>query len=275
MTARVAVITVASQSRAAHLQRQQEFLDRLDRTDPLIRVVGWLDEEAPASPTGGAEAIAVHVSPGVQGLRVAAGRNAAARAAIDAGAEVLVFLDADCLAGPELLGRYERAAAQHPDSLLCGPVTYLAEGVRPSTFADMLELTRPHPARPMPDDGELRRADPREYDLFWSLSFALTSATWQAIGEFSPVFEGYGAEDTDFAWRSRERGVALRWVGGAHAYHQWHPTSSPPWQHLDDILRNGATFAGIWGRWPMSGWLDSFAAAGAIRWNGATWVRTS
>ncbi|WP_349309830.1 hypothetical protein [Microbacterium sp. MM2322] len=32
--------------------------------------------------------------------------------------------------------------------------------------------------------------------------------------------------------------------------HQYHHTSSPPWQHLDDILRNGASSmsAGVSGR---------------------------
>jgi len=63
-------------------------------------------------------------------------------------------------------------------------------------------------------------------------------------------------------------------VGGAHAYHQWHPTTTPPWQHLDDILRNSATFARRWGEWPMAGWLRAFEAAGAIEWNGQGWART-
>ena len=42
---------------------------------------------------------------------------------------------------------------------------------------------------------------------------------------------------------------------GARAYHQHHPSSSPPVQHLADILRNGALFRRRWGRWPMEGWL--------------------
>ena len=49
--------------------------------------------------------------------------------------------------------------------------------------------------------------------------------------------------------------------------------SSPPWQHLDDILRNGAAFSERWGEWPMGGWLEAFAAAGAIERRGDGWVR--
>ena len=90
---------------------------------------------------------------------------------------------------------------------------------------------------------------------------------------FDERYEGYGGEDTDFGFRLRDAGVPLVWVGGAHAYHQYHPTSVPPWQHLDDILRNGRHFAQRWGRWPMTGWLDAFERAGAIRCDGPDWVR--
>ena len=45
------------------------------------------------------------------------------------------------------------------------------------------------------------------------------------------------------------------------------------WQHLDDILRNGSRFAARWGEWPMTGWLEAFAEAGAVSWDGSTWRR--
>ncbi len=53
---------------------------------------------------------------------------------------------------------------------------------------------------------------------------------------------GYGAEDTDFGQVAASRGIALTWVGGAWAYHQYHPGSDPPVQHLTDIVRNAAIF---------------------------------
>ena len=60
-------------------------------------------------------------------LPVAQGRNIGATAALRGGAELLVFLDVDCIPGATLIGRYHRAATrhEHAQALLCGPVTYL------------------------------------------------------------------------------------------------------------------------------------------------------
>ena len=74
-------------------------------------------------------------------------------------------------------------------------------------------LTNPHPARPAPPTGEIVAGS--DYELFWSLSFALTSSTWRTIGGFCEHYRGYGAEDTDFAQMARAAGVPMRWVGGA------------------------------------------------------------
>lgn len=266
-----AVITVASRSRREHLERQRRVLAEV--ADDIVRVEAWLDQTPPER-IPDAETRTIHVPPGSHGLRVGEGRNRAAAAAIDAGADLLIFLDVDCLPGPGLLPAYRAAAAAHPETLLAGAVTYLASVQRPERAADLPFLVRPHRARPALAPGTTRAATPSEFDLFWSLSFAVTPATWARIGGFHPGYEGYGAEDTDLAWTARAGGVELRWVGGADAFHQWHPVSSPPWQHLDDILRNGATFHRRWGSWPMGGWLDAFAAAGAIEQRGDGWVRT-
>lgn len=271
------VITLASAARAEHVRRQQEHL----RAHPVDRVIVWLDVSPPERsefPHGAefadrAGARLVHVSPGEHGLRLAAGRNAGAREASRAGdaSELLVFLDADCIPGPELLARYEAAAAARPDALLAGPVTYLPPGAAVSTPEDLREATAPHPARPVPADGALLDGD--RYELFWSLSFATTRETWDRLGGFDEGYEGYGGEDTDFALRARDAGLPLVWVGGAHAYHQHHPTSSPPVQHLDDILRNGARFAERWGEWPMLGWLSAFADLGLVEQDGTGYRR--
>lgn len=84
---------------------------------------------------------------------------------------------------------------------------------------------------------------------------------------------GYGAEDTDFGHRSARRGVPLWWVGGAHAYHQYHPTATPPTQHLGDIVANANVFFDQWGWWPMLGWLEAFRAAGLARVVDGRWIR--
>lgn len=266
---RVATITLASAARATHVERQQ---DRLRLREPeAARVVVWLDDELPAA--GAIDAELVHVPPADAGLRLAAGRNAGAAAAIALGADALVFLDADCIAGDDLVRRYVAGMRAMPGALLAGPVTYLAEGVVVDEATDLAALTAPHAARPAPEADALVVADEADRVLFWSLSFALTAATWQRIGGFDDGYVGYGGEDTDFAMRSQQAAVPLVWVGGADAYHQHHPTSSPPWQHVDDILRNGRRYAQRWGSWPMLGWLEAFEAAGVVERRGADWHR--
>jgi GT2 family glycosyltransferase len=271
VTASTAVITVCSAARLDHVRRQQRLL----AAEPVRRIVVWLDADAPPSVPELAGAETVHVPPGEHGLRLAAGRDRGAERAIAEGATLLVLLDADCLPGPDLLTRYRSAADAHPGALLCGPVTYLPDGVTPEAGDSLAALTAPHAARPAPPDGEDVLAGPDDHRLFWSLSFAVTAGTWRTVGGFDETYQGYGGEDTDFAYTARDAGVPLVWVGGAHAYHQYHPTSTPPWQHLDDILRNGRLFADRWGFWPMQGWLAAFAAAGAIEWSPAGWTRTA
>jgi N-acetylglucosaminyl-diphospho-decaprenol L-rhamnosyltransferase len=261
-----AIITLASAARLDHLRRQEEWI-RIVAPD-CIRVVVQLDPE-PDHAFGGD---ALHVPPGADGLRLAAGRNRGAAEAIARGADLLVFLDVDCLPHPDMIGAYERSAGQDR-TLLCGPVTYLPAGVIPASPAEADRSLAPHSARPAPTAGAVQAATDAEWDLFWSLSFACTAATWDAIGGFDERYEGYGGEDTDFAHRARAAGATLHWVGGAHALHQYHATSKPPWQHLDDILRNGRLFASTWGRWPMLGWIEAFAEAGAVENVDGDWRR--
>ena len=270
-----AVITPVHR-RHDHLSKQQAALAGL-LDAPALRVVVAMDDPAVASfvvaPPVSADTILVDLERGAAGLPVAAARNAGAAAALDRAVDLLVFLDVDCLPAPQLVRRYGDAAtdpaAAH--SLLCGPVAYLPPP--PPNGYDLSRLPEApvHEARPAPPDGKLETGgDPR---LFWSLSFAVTATVWREIGGFHEGYQGYGAEDTDFAMVAAAAGVGITWVGGATAYHQWHPTSSPPVQHLEDILRNGAIFAERWGWWPMEGWFTDFAGMGLVEHDGRGWTR--
>lgn len=263
---RTAVITPVH-GRHDHLARQQRALqDLLDPAD--LRVVVALDDPAIGDVLAAAGAdgrtVVVDGPHGDAGLAVGAARNAGAAAARAAGAQLLVFLDVDCLPGPGTLAAYRRAAAgPHRDDLLAGVVAYLPPPPPGGYDLDRLADHPGHPGRPVPPPGsQIPGGDPR---LFWSLSFAVLPGTWDRVGGFDERFEGYGAEDTDFAFRADRAGVGLTWVGGAEVYHQWHPSGSPPVRHLDDILRNGELFARRWGFWPMEGWLRQFADLGLVR----------
>ncbi|MCC4908050.1 glycosyltransferase family 2 protein [Microbacterium sp. cx-59] len=259
---RTAVITIAH-GRHAHARRQADAL-ALSIEPPDDRILVTMDDPAlGALAHPGTHVLALAAAP--EGLPLARARNAGAEAAIDRGAEVLIFLDVDCLPGPHLVGAYAAAATDPTtaDRLLSGPVTYLPPAPPDGyDFGTLAALDRPHPARPAPGPGEVvHGGDP---NLFWSLSFAVTAATWWRIGGFSERYVGYGGEDTDFGHTAHARGVEMAWVGSARAYHQHHAVESPPVRHVDAILRNGAIFAERWEWWPMTGWLDAFVALGLV-----------
>lgn len=264
---RVAVVTVVH-GRHAHLDLQRRGVARSDRL-PDDYVVVAVDDPVELSGEerdGGLASVRVVREPGhALGLPIAAARNRGAEAALAQGADVLVFLDVDCVPAPGLIAAYEAAASslELRGDILCGPVSYLppapATGYDLETIADLAD---PHPARPAPAPGEIVRGG--DHDLFWSLSFAVTASTWQRIGGFEESYVGYGGEDTDFAATAAAKGIELAWVGAARAFHQHHPVESPPVSHLDDILRNAALFHSRWGRWPMAGWLSAFEEAGLI-----------
>lgn len=259
---RTAVITIVA-GRHEHLLRQRAALE--PGVHHVVVAMGDGEAERIRARLGedGADVIAVGSEP--DGLPLAAARNAGAARALERGAELLVFLDVDCIPDPALLSRY--AAEADRSALLCGPVAYLpppAPGGYPTT--GLRGLAGAHPARPVPpDDGVQAGGD---HVLFWTLSFAVTAATWSRVGGFCEAYVGYGGEDTDYGQQARRAGVDLCWVGGAWAYHQHHPTRTPPVQHLDDILRNAAIFHRRWGWWPMEGWLTAFAELGLARYDG-------
>ncbi len=282
---KVAVITVA-QGRLDHLRLQQTMLNRDSRPlherivvsidDPRVAAAiaeGQVDRSTP--PRTLTRTTVIEMPSGQGGLPIAAARNIGADHALAAGAELLIFLDVDCLPSPELTVRYEAAAARSETGrdLLCGPVAYLPPPPAAGYDLDTLAAHPFHPARPAPPAGHCERL--ADHRLFWSLSFAVSRETWLKIGGFCEEYRGYGAEDTDFAMTAQGREVDMTWVGGAAAYHQWHPSGSPPLRHLDDILRNGAIFARRWGWWPMAGWLRQFEERGLIAWSTdvAGWVR--
>jgi hypothetical protein len=275
VSARTAVVTIAH-GRHDHLAGQLWGLGRAVR-QPDVFVAVAMDDPAIAG------VVAAHAQPGwdvtvasvaspPEGLPLAAARNAGARAAIEAGAETLVFLDVDCIPSPTLLQRYAAVLGQRRSApsgagvsgpvVASGEVGYLPPVPDPRDYRDLdLDgLARPHPARPVLGAFEVRVAD--DLRLFWSLSFALSADDWGRLGGFCEDYVGYGGEDTDFGQRLGAVRGTLLWVGGATAYHQHHPSESPPVRHLEPIVANANRFRRRWGWFPMEGWLERFDAMG-------------
>ncbi|MDX2358291.1 glycosyltransferase family 2 protein [Dietzia sp. PP-33] len=268
----MAVVTVCTPGRAGHLRSQRRALSA---HLPGARHVVVLPERP-----GSAELAAELAEDGADPLELPAGpdlpvarcRNLGGDRAVELGAELLVFLDVDCMPGPALGSRYRELPS---DAVGLGPVTYLPESVGAPDPAELRGLTDPHPARPFPEQG-MRRLEPEEFGMFWSLSFALHADLWARLrtdfGGFDEQYTGYGAEDTDFGRRLLYRRVPVLLVAGAHAYHRWHAVSDPPVEHLEDLLRNGAHYAERWGEWPAPGWFEEFERRGLVRREGDGWV---
>jgi N-acetylglucosaminyl-diphospho-decaprenol L-rhamnosyltransferase len=270
----VAVVTIAHR-RHDHLRRQAASLMSGTRT-PDHYIVVAMDDLGVASCLTEYEPGPVVVPLAAHGadLPLAAARNAGVRVAIAGGADTLILLDVDCLAGRDLVAGYVGSLEVEPQTIWSGPVTYLPPPPTAGYNLDRLsDVDDPHPARPRPAAGTLvRDADP---DLFWSLSFALRAETWRTVGGFCEDYTGYGGEDTDFARLATARGVRLGWAGTPRAYHQYHPTTDPPVQHRESIVRNATLFHARWGTWPMQGWLEQLEHLGLVVRTSDGWISST
>ncbi|WP_267355440.1 galactosyltransferase-related protein [Methylobacterium sp. GC_Met_3] len=248
-------------NRADRLRNLMRGLSR-QTLPPRELVIAWMQpERAPDLPDPGCPVRHLHV-PG-EPMPLAAARNRAAEAA---SADLLVFLDVDCIPSSGLVAAYAQAA-RTARGLFLGEVLYLPPGASDGDPdpAALDRLGRAHPARPgLPETG--LRPEPDAGQL-WGLSFALPAEAWRAAGGMDEAFLGYGGEETDLAARLAASGLPTFWVAGARAYHQHHPVHVPPLQHFAPILANATRFRARHGRWCMTYWLDQFRAAGLIDWD--------
>jgi hypothetical protein len=269
MSSRTAVVTIVHR-RHDHLEGLLWGLARQTLGADVLVVVAMEDPDIPGVVGRCCPAAQTILLPAIAstsaGLPLAAARNLGARVAIDEGADQLVFLDVDCIPSPVLLEAYSRVLGSWHGAdgpvVACGEVGYLPPVSHPRDYRtqELDAMADPHPVRPRLAPGDIVVAD--DLRLFWSLSFATTSAHWVALGGFSESFVGYGGEDTDFGQRIGLAGGTMLWVGGAAAYHQHHASDNPPVQHLHSIVANANLFRRTWGWFPMEGWLARFAEMG-------------
>lgn len=258
------IVTIVH-GRHGHLARQLDWVDALD-PQPLVHVVVSMGDPA----------IADLVRPGTQlvelppqeELPLAAARNRGVEAAEAAGCNGVALLDVDCLPEREFAADHTRfllaAGRVTGPSVVTGRVRYLPEGLEDAdhTPERLAEVGRDHRLRVLPDTDELLAAD---VNLLWSLNIATSITDWHRIGGFDERYVGYGGEDTDFGRRLEAAGGQLWWARGAGAFHQWHPSSSPPVEHAAAITRNANLFHSLWGDYPMEGWLRAMEEDGLVR----------
>ncbi len=251
----VSVCTIA-RGRERHLHNMVAAL-AAQGVAPLELVIGAMQD----APFGGLPPTPFPVRqvivPGER-LPLAAARNAAAR---EARGDILVFLDVDCVPGPGLIEAYADVLAAEAEACVMGDTHYL--GASDDVAADGFAALWPACVHPAREFGRSRRRLANTME-FWSLSFALSRATFARTGGFDTRYCGYGGEDTDFAMALEAEGIALIWAPEAMALHQWHAVHIPPLHQIGDIVRNANLFREKHGRLCMDYWLNQFEAAGFV-----------
>lgn len=255
----ISVLTIVK-NRVGHLAQLVEGLKRSTVPPDEFIIVDMASDPLVAQPDLPFPVLVLRLDG--DGLPLAAARNTAARAA---NGEYLLFLDVDCIPMRDLIDAMGDHLARN-DALICAEALYLGpDDARGTWDEEGLRLSAvPHPVRRFPAEG--LRAETHA-GLFWSLVFGIRHARFTALGGFDEAFSGYGAEDTDFGFRSHRAGVPLLFMGGAGAFHQHHAVYDPPLQHVEDIVRNAQLFYDRWRIWPMEGWLAAFAEAGFVAWS--------
>ena len=263
-----AVITIVS-GRHDHLRNQQRGLRSGTRLPDHYVVVAMDDPAALQVTVDGPLAgsgCAIHLVrlAADDGLPLAAARNAGATAALAAGADILGLpgrrLCSVTVAGRHLYQSGPSRGGPRP-ALRSGALPRPRDRRRSNRIGGASSAGRILPDRIWPPG---RSTDSADWQLFWSLSFAVSNLTWQKLGGFCEDYRGYGAEDTDFGYSAFLAGVNISWLGGADAFHQYHDTQDPPVQHLRDIVSNATVFHRRWGFWPMQGWLTAFRELGLV-----------
>ena len=190
-------------------------------------------------------------------LPLAAARN---KAAAMATTEKLIFLDVDCICDRHLIEIFDYHL-EREDELYSGSVRYLYSDWQQNSTVDLDEQSAPNKLQGTAVTGKNKVVHP--YEMFWSLCFGIRKKTFDKIGGFDSDYLGYGAEDTDFAFRARSQKIPLFKIS-ALAYHQFHPSYDPPLNHLEEIVSNARVFYQKWNTLPMRKWLDKFADLGYL-----------
>lgn len=248
------VITL-NKGRDTHLARLLEGLGR--GTPPAECVVVEMGANPP--PLGDHGFPIRRIALPSEGLPLARARNVGRRAAAS---PHLIFLDVDCIPSADLVSGLASDLTE-ADGLICCEVRYLPDGAVDDdwTEAHLRRRGHSHPVRSFPDRGLVHTDNP---GLFWSLAFGVRATTFDRLGGFDETFDGYGAEDTDLAFRADAVGVPILFSARGHAFHQYHGAYDPPLQHFTDIVSNARHFHARHGLWPMDGWLDAFASMGLL-----------
>ena len=257
----ISVCTIYAK-RKSHLRNLVKSLI-LSADYPQELVIVCMNDRLPKLPSTPFKIVTATVETKSTTLPLATARN---RAAAIATGSKLIFLDVDCISDRHLIEVFNYHLEQE-DALYSGSVRYLKQDWQQSdwTIESLDQQSSIHPLQGAIPARQQKTVHP--YELFWSLNFSISRPTFYNLGGFDERYEGYGGEDTDFAFTARSHQLPCYKVG-ATAYHQYHSSPSPPLNHLADIVSNAKVFYQKWGVLPMEKWLKQFADLGYIELSG-------
>lgn len=204
-------------------------------------------------------------------LPLAQARNAAAEAAVEEGADLLVFMGGDVIPGKRALERYADAVTTGAPDGVSGPVVWqgpllhlppLENEALGYPFGHLAEIATPTGSDPVLEPGQLLHEP--DWGHFRGCAFAMTARDFADVGGFCPDYTGHGLEDADFARKVGDAGGSLVWVGGAASYLQ--PVPAPDTaDELRIALRHAATWRARWGTDPEHPMIDRLLGAGVLQ----------
>jgi len=251
------VLTIV-RGRSSHLANQRLGL-LASEMNPHEWIIVGMNEEVEIEPDERLRIRTTRVNGVGDELPLAEARNRAAELATT---DRLIFLDVDCIPSTRMVGRFVKALGESRQ-LWSGVVGYLPAGACDGDWNEesLRGVATRHPIQPTMRPGQ--RIGSQRYELFWSLCFAIDRDSFNTIGGFDSTYDGYGAEDTDFAFAARAADIPFGYTH-AEAFHQHHPVCKPPLNHFDAIVRNARRFHQKWGHWAMQSWLRAFDEAGLV-----------
>lgn len=248
---RVAVITAGHDQHDAHMD-QVAAMDRAVVGPDLHVVISMGDRDL----TRGRvplhhdrwSTIVKAMPPGPRRSREMLARDAGARAALEDGAQLLIFLDPDALPSLHLVERYADALAEPSGEgprVLCGGL--VDPGPRPETGYDWPHLDKlvtedlasGHHAGRLGAGGVTVEA---HAELFRSASFGISADDLESVGGIvDPDLDG-DDHDLDFASRLLGAGGSLAWLGGVAALRRPRSLDQVTAADLDALARAANRF---------------------------------
>lgn len=247
----VAVITAGYRQHDAHLD-QIGGLARAPVTPDLHVIISMGDRDL----TRGRvpvhhdrwETLVRAMPPGPQRARRVLARDAGARAAVEAGAELLVFLDADALPSLHLVEQYAEALAQPSvggPRVLCGSL--VDPGPRPEAgyqWSRLDRLVAEDLAAVGLAAGEV--IPEPQVERFRAASFGITAADLETVGGMLGPELSTSEHDLDFASRLREAGGNLARLVGVTALRRPRDLAQVTLAELDTLARAANRFEARW-----------------------------